>query len=76
MFPDIEQVFSKITSQKTLWYDTDERSKVYIVTAGILQGLLRNVIYNRVLAPPIPEETTVISLANLAVAKHPENVEV
>ena len=72
-------------SERTLWYGTDEGPKEYIVTAGVPQGsvlgpLLWNIMYNGVLALPVPEGTTIVGFADdLAVvvaAKHPEDVEV
>ncbi|CAD7093684.1 unnamed protein product [Hermetia illucens] len=71
-------------SDRLLWYETDDGPKEFIVTAGVPQGsvlgpLLWNIMYDGVLGLRVPEETTLIGFADdlavVAIAKHPENVE-
>ena len=80
----LTKLLNSYLSERTLWYDTDEGSKQYTVTAGVPQGsvlgpLLWNVMYNGVLVLPVPKEATIIGFADdlavVVVAKQPEDVE-
>ncbi|CAD7084849.1 unnamed protein product [Hermetia illucens] len=70
--------------EPSLWYNTDDGPKKYVVSAGIPQNsvlgpLLWNIMYNDVFKLPFSEEATVVGCADdialVVIAKHLEDAE-
>lgn len=69
MFSFLTKLLERYFSERIVGYNMDEEAKHYTIIAGlpVLGPLLQNVIYNGVLALPVPKEATITGSADVLV---------